>query len=101
MKTFSIRNGPSKYELSIAFFDVIGGHRRPVTFEFMADGFKQADIVIDKIAWEDGSGQNWIFEGYVIKSTSKDSDFVNSRQINGYFNTNRRTGWLRPGKATW
>ena len=43
------------------------------------------EVIIDEIAVEDGSGNNWLFKG-------RFSD--GNQRIGGYYNTGRRTGWI-------
>lgn len=89
----SIVGGPSKFDLMIAFFDKIGEHRRPVKLKIGGPDYItiiEVPVVINTLTWEDGSGNNWYFEGY-----ASDGPFQGLNLV-GYFNSNRREGWIRP-----
>ncbi len=47
-------------------------------------------VTVDSIGVEDGSGNNWL-----LTLSNKDGRFE------GYFNTTRREGWLRPKNFIW
>jgi len=85
-----ILNGPSKWSLSVAFFDLVNGKRRPVTFtvsgpDFNADE-QEFEVVINSIQWEDGSGESWIFSGHAL--------IHGQNRVSGWFETTTRKGWL-------
>ncbi len=42
------------------------------------------------VAQEDGSGESWIFEGYVLGDNR-------GRRIHGYYSSKNRSGWYREG----
>jgi hypothetical protein len=89
----NIIGGPSKFDLMIAFFDKNGKHRRPVRFKIKGPDFPgeiEVPVVINALTWEDGSGNNWLFEGY-----SSDGPFQGLNVV-GFFNLNRREGWIKP-----
>lgn len=90
MTRYTIVNGPSKWDLMIAFFDRSGVRRRPVTFTMLeggpADSWR-AQVVINKLAWEDGVGEGFLFEGYLMFLSVRNS-------VHGYFKTSDRQGWI-------
>lgn len=88
----NIVDGPSKYDLSVAFFDRAGGHRRHVTFTLTGPDFPQEtgiDVVINSICWEDGSGESWCFTGYIRNGGIR---------VSGWFKTSNRQGWIKPAE---
>jgi hypothetical protein len=99
---YTLVKGPSKFDLMMALFDQKGNGGKPhyVTFE-AADGQK-ITAKIQSVGIEDGSGESWIIEGVVIcvayrigrhPTTDREQfDFT------GYFQTERRLGWLKPKK---
>lgn len=92
-KQNTIAGGPSKFDLMIAFFDKNGSHRRPVIFKIGGPDFPtiiEVPVVINTLGWEDGSGNNWNIEGY-----ASDGPFQGLNVV-GYFNSNRREGWIKP-----
>lgn len=86
-----IVGGPSKYDLSVAFFDVIKGRRRSVTFKVGGPDFPtvtEIPIVINSIEWEDGSGNSWNLKGYASDG------IIQGRNVTLYFNSSSRDGWI-------
>jgi len=85
-----IANAPSKWELSVKFFDGGGGQRRPVEFTVNGKFFNGEDrlveVVINRLSWEDGSGESWCFEGYIVGM---------NLNVTGWFRTTNRKGWMK------
>jgi hypothetical protein len=48
------------------------------------------EVGVDSIGIEDGSGNSWLLGVY-----DKDGK-LGSKRLEGYFNTTRREGWIRP-----
>ncbi|WKZ26561.1 MAG: hypothetical protein QY304_00450 [Candidatus Paceibacterota bacterium] len=95
-----IINAPSKFDLSIAFFDrpnpeQLGG-RRSVTFTIEGpscpNGQRQIEVVINHISWEDGSGESWCFEGYCKTDVGQPQN--STAEVKGWFRTSDRKGWI-------
>ena len=96
----SIINAPSKFDLSIAFFDrpnpeQLGG-RRSVNFTIQgpscSNGQQQIEVVINRISWEDGSGESWCFEGYCKTNIGQPKN--RTTKVKGWFRTSDRKGWI-------
>ena len=65
---FRIKNGPSKFDLQQAFFDAgtpKKHDRRAITLEIDDKYYETTEVIVNLIAWEDGSGDSWILEGFV------------------------------------
>lgn len=92
-----ISNGPCKFELMMALFDRKSVNTRDVEFKLGAnDSTIVAHVVITGVEIEDGSGEKWIFKGYVrnVAPTSEQSVPPPSRQCFGFYRTDSRRGWL-------
>jgi hypothetical protein len=96
----SIINAPSKFDLSIAFFDrpnpeKLGG-RRSVNLTIQgpscSNGQQQIEVVINGISWEDGSGESWCFEGYCKTNVGQPQNWT--PKVKGWFRTSDRKGWI-------
>lgn len=74
-----IIDGPSKFDLMMSVFG-----NKP-TVHFLIKGGVKLEVIIDKVGREDGSVESWIFEGTTPRGLLK---------VDGYFNTQRRTGWM-------
>lgn len=83
-----IISGPSKDELVAALFEGGADHRRSVFFAVNRVP-EYARVVINGIRREDGSGESWLFSGYLAEGRE------NSPNIEGYFSTRTGRGWLR------
>ena len=96
----NIINAPSKFDLSIAFFDRPNpdklDQRRSVTFTIEGDscrnGQRQIEVVINHISWEDGSGESWCFEGYCKTNVGQPQNWT--AKVKGWFRTSDRKGWI-------
>ncbi len=91
----NIVDGPSKFDLMLALFDSDSSHRRTVAFLLENPEAKQGDLqcaslnfVINEVGREDGSGENWLFDGYY-----KVAD--RSGNARGFFSTRTRKGWVQ------
>jgi hypothetical protein len=96
----NIINAPSKFDISTTFFDrpnpeKLGG-RRSVNFTIQgpscSNGQQQIEVVINRISWEDGSGESWCFEGYCKTSVGQPKNWT--AKVKGWFRTSDRKGWL-------
>lgn len=98
-----ISGGPSKFDLMVSLFEgnktprktirfkVDSGRRNPVgprNSEESAIIHSDMDVGITAVEQEDGSGESWMFQGYVV------STFRPGR-IQGYYSTKTRTGWFK------
>lgn len=96
----SIINAPSKFDLSIAFFDRPNsdkfGGRRSVNFTIegpsCSNRQQQIEVVINGISWEDGSGESWCFEGYCKTNVGQPHNWTS--EVKGWFRTSDRKGWI-------
>jgi hypothetical protein len=88
MAMYKISGGPSKHDLSVRFFTKVDGQRLPITFKIsdFPKGQDEIEVVINRLTWEDGSGEGWCFEGYAPKHPFN--------LVHGYFSTRSREGWL-------
>ncbi len=86
-KVRNISNGPSKYDLMIALFEPRGANTR--TVEIMMEDGSLHVASVSKVEIEDGSGEKFMIVGYVW------GDDNSRRPYYGYFQTNKRTGWLK------
>lgn len=77
-----IVDGPSKYELMLGLFDSATTRPRPVEFRLSRRVALEAHI--QSVSREDGSGESWNLEGWVVSGEVFDA----------YFNTKRRTGHI-------
>jgi hypothetical protein len=107
--TTKIVNGPTKFDLVVAFADRFGqgsgtgARQRSVTFttSLKFDGNDNldvvAEIVIDSLAWEDGSGQNFLFRGHLCRGSSYRARLGTTEvdEVHGYYNTKRHAGWIQ------
>jgi hypothetical protein len=105
-----IENGPSKMSLMFGFFDKLDNRRRTLEFsvEAISEGHQnlgphRLDIVINELQWEDGSGENWNFNGYVAGHTFNFLDkelmgeVLSPRviKVNGFYSTATRKGHIK------
>ena len=88
---FEICNGPAKWDLMLSLFDGTSTNPRLARFQvhelFGAKTF--IPILINGVSREDGSGEKWIFTGYVDGKPAK-----------GFFSTQDRHGWIELDVAT-
>lgn len=93
-----INGGPSKFDLTLALFD-----RKPIVraveFKFTGESAMSALVVINEIGIEDGSGESWLFKGYVrsVRIGSGGNHSVPPlppRRVHGWYRTDTRKGWI-------
>jgi hypothetical protein len=84
---YSVNAGPELSEMRDSLF--VGSNLRQSrqTVAFQLNKESMIHVVINGIHREDGSGDNWIFEGYI-----PDSD--KSLLVKGYYTTERHIGTL-------
>jgi len=108
----TIVNGPSKFDLTTAFTDRFGqgasdptpqrtvkftGNIKPDAVKGQTDEIDLiAEVRIDSLEWEDGSGHGWIFEGHLTKGgdfqlSVLKGDLAPSK-IKGYYNSKSHRG---------
>ena len=93
MAHFNIVGGPSRWDLMLAIFDGDFHHRRIVTFSLDPQEnlpIRSLICTINEVGREDGSGENWLFEG----ETYYPAEIVSNYHIHGFFSTRTRTGWV-------
>lgn len=103
-----INNGPSKFDLVIAFADRYGPadgirlrrNQRSVGFQtnFQTGsgdraGALFAEIRLDSLKHEDGSGHSWIFTGTLTDSCSFGPP-KEPAELSGYYNSKNHTGFF-------
>lgn len=85
-----IIDGPSKRDLILSLSDGDFSNRKQVKFMVKTPnskfGFSALSVVIDSAKREDGSGDNWLFEGFLPSAPS-------GTTISGCFSTKNRRGW--------
>jgi hypothetical protein len=91
----SILNAPSKWDLAVAFFSKVEkGCHRTVTFTVYGPDFPggtcDIEVGINSLKWEDGSGESWLFEGFIKKNNPINLDL----KVKGWFRTSDRKGWI-------
>lgn len=106
---YTIVNAPGKFDLADAFFgkddDRHHDGRRTVTFEIAPrkagdeqPHFSGVVLVVNSLSWEDGSGDSWIFSGYIHTlriPSGGNMAIANISKANGWFSTKRRVGWIK------
>ena len=103
--TIQITDGPSKFDLIVAFSDRFGtgfgADQRYVRFttDRIIPGNRKGEVrlYISGLEYESGGGHSWLFRGYIAPGSSLELGDDNNHQISGYFNTRSRVGWLKLG----
>lgn len=110
----SITDGPSKFDLTVAFFDRFGPHgatrqkgqQRSASFatgrltssDPKRAGALAAVVRLDSLKHENGSGHAYLFTGELVGGTffrDPSNPGVN-RQVRGLYNTRTRKGFIEP-----
>ena len=81
---YELRHGPSKYDLMLGLFDGDANTQRTLTFR--VNNGVDVEVKVQSVSREDGSGESWLFEGYVINGTGL--------RAKGYFHTVTRRGTI-------
>lgn len=97
-----ISSGPSKFDLMVSLFEGNQNPRKTVRFKVDSGQrkprgprntdeiiYNDVDVAITLIAHEDGSGESWLFEGYIHG--------ISRGNIHGYYSTKNRSGWYARG----
>jgi len=94
VEEYKIVDGPSKWDLMLALFDSRGGSRfvEMRTTRGSSKNVTRRHLVIHTLQQEDGSGNNWNFEGYLV-----DEEPLNryAAQISGFYSIHKRKGSLK------
>jgi hypothetical protein len=96
---FEIVDGPSKFDLMLALFDVgfKGKYPRGVIFTiddkqrkvgWSGGQFPPLVFLIDSLSREDGSCENWNWEGVCVELD------IEHLRTKGFFSTKTRKGWV-------
>ena len=92
---FNITDGPSKWDLILSIFDGDSSNRRKATFSIEEPEAHEKyprlpdlDFVINGATREDGSGENWLIQGYYPGANDP------TVPMNGFYSTKNRRGWL-------
>lgn len=97
----NISNGPSKWDLIMAFAD-----KRPINSRTVRIQSKdsQYEISVKSIAHEDGSGESFLISGtaYTVNLNVPEGRIAErgnvplpSRSFEGHFHTRTRRGWIK------
>ncbi len=85
----TIIDGPSKFDLVISLFHGDSQKTRTeVLFYLEKNPGLLVPTMIDSVKREDGSGEKWLFKGYV-----RAGDFHG--KVRGYYDTQLRRGWIK------
>lgn len=112
---FDIESAPSKFDLMVSLMRGTMDNQDWVTFS-IRDRENRAvpatvKVRIQMAAREDGSGDNWLFEGCAKYGAPLDKSMVltpalkeffikpENWRVHGHFNTVRRTGWITAGSS--
>lgn len=94
-----ITSGPSKFTLMLALFDRKPANARDVEFTLSGEGGPAvtACVVVTRIEVQDGSGESWIFKGYVRRMLPELKKAVSPapRHVEGQYRTDTRKGWIK------
>lgn len=86
--SFEITQGPSKFDLCVSLFDGNRQGRRIVEFEIKNPAkIAKIKVAINGVDQEDGSGEKWIFRGYLFGTGI-------SCNVHGFLSTQDRKGWI-------
>lgn len=93
---WDITDGPSKWDLMLALFDGDAQHRRWHVFTVSDPQASPREktsnlgmpILVNGLAREDGSGENWLFNG------EWDDGTIAQNKVRGFFSTKTRKGWI-------
>ena len=105
MVRFDILHGPDKCDLEHALFHGSSSERLPVFFNIRGHSIRghsisgNVRVVINDVEREDGSGHNWLIEGWVTEVDLLQSGGPKicprkSGQVRGFYSTRVRGGWL-------
>lgn len=85
-----ITNGPSKFNLMLALFDIVNGKQREVSFMVNSKHSRDEQYIvqINSVGAEDGSRESWIIEGWVKNVPH------HSPHFKMYYRTDNREGHL-------
>lgn len=91
-----ITQGPSKFELMMALFDRKVVNTRGVEFKLKGENNISAHVIINGVEVEDGSGESWIFKGYVkgMSPALQSGDRSTPSTCYGWYRTDTRKGWI-------
>jgi hypothetical protein len=96
-KQHNLCNGPDKHAFETCLF--FGDNRNRVTVYFeLGDkkkGQNQFQVIINSAQREDGSGQSWLFNGYVVSGRDMDGTLKLGPRYEAYYNFKNRQGWIR------
>lgn len=102
---FEIVDGPSKWDLMLAFFDYTCQHPRVVDFKIddkevkigwidrprIVSSIVSLPFHIDTLSREDRSGETWNWKGVCSKIEHSKIEYSKAK---GFFSTKTRKGWL-------
>lgn len=85
-----ITHGPGKWDLAVALLDGDASHQKHVEFvvETRHDGTWECEVQINGLEREDGSGNRWLFNGWLHFQGSS------LGKVKGYFDVQTRRGWV-------
>lgn len=107
----TIVDGPSKFDLMVAFFDRFGpygttrqrGSQKSVAFatgrltssDRSRAGAVAAIVKVDSLAHEDGSGHSFMFTGRLAEGTTLFRGSTGDGRVEGYYNSRTREGFIK------
>jgi hypothetical protein len=86
MPRYTIKDGPSKWDLSVSLFEGNPSARHLVTFQLLHAPEREISVAMVQVGQEDGSGESWVFEGHTRGS--------NSSNVSGYYSSRNREGYI-------
>ena len=86
--TVIIKNGPSKFDLAVAFFHKPSTGEGDHILTFYLEGTMEAKVILRGLEMKDGVHDWWNFHGYLVEGEKQSP-------IKGFFNTCDSTGYLQ------
>jgi hypothetical protein len=84
--SYPIVGGPNKFDLMVSLLHGRSTNRNTVVFKVQCHKDDVA-VAINNLTREDGSGESWIFSGFIIGNKS-------GQVVSGYYRTDRRIGQI-------
>ncbi|MDP3994798.1 MAG: hypothetical protein Q8P91_03125 [bacterium] len=95
-----ITSGPCKADLEKALFDGstsagrnVGGIRYVTFIAFAGEVKKFVEVAVNSVGREDGSGESWLVDGYVVTIDGK--PVGSGKNYHAYYHTQNRRGYIK------